>query len=249
MNRTLLGTMTFAFVLGCGDPEPAKTTDDVMTDTTAVASAAATASDAAPVASAPPTATATTTPSVPTASAPPVEEAPALVFEGIKVLPSKPGAKAQTLEVKPDGAVVVDGKATIATFVKNELRDEKGQAVLRVLKDGTVEAVGPTATDKQAKINDSGELVTPDGKIVLAKDGTLTFTTPAGKSEKAPVKFLGVTDKNHRAAVVLGTYLMLSTSDSPPGPQPKASTPAAKAPSSATATPAPAPTTKPAPKK
>ncbi|MBK6514559.1 MAG: hypothetical protein IPM79_32695 [Polyangiaceae bacterium] len=248
MNRTLLGTMTFAFVLGCGDPEPAKTTDDVMTDTTAVASAAATASDAAPVASAPPTATATT--SAPTASAPPVEEAPALVFEGIKVLPSKPGAKAQTLEVKPDGAVVVDGKATIATFVKNELRDEKGQAVLRVLKDGTVEAVGPTATDKQAKINDGGELVTPDGKIVLAKDGTLTFTTPAGKSEKAPVKFLGVTDKNHRAAVVLGTYLMLSTSDSPPGPQPKASTPAAKAPapaSSSTAT--PAPTTKPPPKK
>ncbi len=248
MNRTLLGTMTFAFVLGCGDPEPAKTTDDVMTDTTAVASAAATASDAAPVASAPPTATATT--SAPTASAPPVEEAPALVFEGIKVLPSKPGAKAQTLEVKPDGAVVVDGKATIATFVKNELRDEKGQAVLRVLKDGTVEAVGPTATDKQAKINDGGELVTPDGKIVLAKDGTLTFTTPAGKSEMAPVKFLGVTDKNHRAAVVLGTYLMLSTSDSPPGPQPKASTPAAKAPapaSSSTAT--PAPTTKPPPKK
>ena len=247
MNRTLLGTMTFAFVLGCGDPEPAKTTDDVMTDTTAVASAAATASDAAPVASAPPTATATT--SAPTASAPPVEEAPALVFEGIKVLPSKPGAKAQTLEVKPDGAVVVDGKATIATFVKNELRDEKGQAVLRVLKDGTVEAVGPTATDKQAKINDSGELVTPDGKIVLAKDGTLTFTTPAGKSEKAPVKFLGVTDKNHRAAVVLGTYLMLSTSDSPPGPQPKASTPA-KAPAPASASTAtPAPTTKPAPKK
>lgn len=248
MNRTLLGTMTFAFVLGCGDPEPAKTTDDVMTDTTAVASAAATASDAAPVASAPPTATATT--SAPTASAPPVEEAPALVFEGIKVLPSKPGAKAQTLEVKPDGAVVVDGKGTIATFVKNELRDEKGQAVLRVLKDGTVEAVGPTATDKQAKINDGGELVTPDGKIVLAKDGTLTFTTPAGKSEKAPVKFLGVTDKNHRAAVVLGTYLMLSTSDLPPGPQPKASTPAAKAPapaSSSTAT--PAPTTKPPPKK
>jgi len=243
MKRTLslAGTVALALLAGCGDPEPAKTTDDVATDTTAAATASATATataEAAPTASAAPPMTATATA---TASAPPVEDAPALVFEGLKVAPVKPGGKAKSLEVKADGAVVVDGKATVATFVKNELRDEKGQPVLRVLKDGTVEAVGPSATDKQAKLNEKDELVTPDGKIILAKDGSLLFEK-GGKSEKAPVKFTGVTDKNHRAGVLLGTFLMLTVKESDPAPQPKSVAPAA--PATATAKSAP-----PAPKK
>ncbi|NUP14417.1 MAG: hypothetical protein HOW73_50955 [Polyangiaceae bacterium] len=239
--RMIIGSLA-ALVLcaACGDPEPAKTSDDVAAETTATATSTAPDMPAEPVATAAPTETAQT------AAPPPVEEAPALVFEGIKLKPTKP-AKVKVIEVKPDGAVVADGK-TIATFAKNEIRDEAGSAVFKVAKDGTVEAPGKAGA---AKFNETDDLTTPDSKLTVGKDGAVSFEKTGGKPEKAPFKIEGLTDKNRRAAVLLTMYLM-STSSSPGG----ASTTPASGPAATPAggakdakAPAPATTGKEQPKK
>jgi hypothetical protein len=200
--RAIIVTLAFAAV-ACSDPPPPRTSDHATPAVTATATAEiATPPDAAAAATAPDTASGT-------APSPVAEEGPALVYQGLKLTPIKP-AKAKTIEVKPDGRIVIDGEM-VGSFANNEIRDEDGAPTMRVAGDGSVEALGPGASDKQARFDDHDDLVIPDGKVRLEKDGSVTFMKTGGKSEKAPIKVAGVTDENRRAAVLLVTYMMMMT--------------------------------------
>lgn len=188
----------------CGGEEPAKNPNDVGS-----ASASATTS-AAPSASADvtPSATVTATASAP----PPAPEAPPLAIDGIKITGKTKEGKPIAVEVKADGSVngTKDGKAMlVATFAKNEIKDDKGATVFAVAADGKV--TSPMATGGGSwSFNDKDEL-TLDGKpaITIGDDGTPALTNN-GKTEKAPFKFEKLPPKSKRAAVLLVAYMLMA---------------------------------------
>lgn len=177
-----------------GDPDPT-TTPDSTTNTTGAPSAV---------------------PAVePTSNI--LEDGADLVVQGLKL--SSTDKKRVAMDLKPDGKLLVDGKPVGRVF-KNTIEDDKGAEILAVRADDSVTLAGKS---KPARF-DKDVLVTPnDDKMWIEKDGVPNFTSH-GKTEKLPMKFTGVTDKNRRAAVLLAAYLM---------------TQAKTEPVSATATPAP----------
>lgn len=237
--RMVIGLALVALCSACSDPEPTKTSDDVTMDATPTAPAENTAAD---MPEPPATTVAPEETAAAPASAPPVEDGPPIVYEGLKVTPTK-AAKVKAIEVKADGSIVADGKK-IGSFAKDKILDEQGTPVLRLSKDGEVQPLGPASngvTAKTAKFDDKNDLVTPDGKLSLAKDGAFTFEKTGGKPESAPMKVVGVNDKNRRAAILLGTYLLFSSSEPEPSPRPTSGPaltgPAKKIPATGPATP------------
>ena len=196
----------------CGGGEPAKNATDVSS-----ASATAAPSDA-PSATTMTSATASATATA-TATTPPAPEAPPLAIDGIKITGKTKEGKPVAVEVKADGTVngTKDGKAMVlATFVKNEIKDDKGATVFTVAADGKVTSPMNTSGGSWT-FNDKDELML-DGKpaIVIGDDGTPALTT-AGKTETAPFKFEKLPPKSKRAAVVLVAYLLMgrATSSAP----------------------------------
>lgn len=195
----------------CGGGEPAKNPTDVSS-----ASASAAASDA-PSATA---MTSTTASATATATTPPAPEAPPLAIDGIKISGKTKEGKPVAIEVKADGTVngTKDGKAMVlATFVKNEIKDDKGATVFVVAADGKLSS--PMAMNGGSwTFNDKDDLML-DGKpaIVIGDDGTPALTN-AGKTEKAPFKFEKLPPKSKRAAVVLVAYMLMARATTTTGP-------------------------------
>lgn len=213
----------------CGGGEPAK---DPNGASSAIPSASAAPSATANIA---PTATATETAPAP----PPAPEAPPLAIDGIKITGKTKAGKPIGIDVNADGSVtgMKDGKSTvIASFVKNELKDEKGQTVFSVAADGKV--TSPLLSGAMS-FNEKDDLIV-DGKpaIAIADDGTPSFIHEGGKAEKVPFKFEKLPAKSKRAASILTAFLFVTTRTSA-----TVSTPASASPK---ALPAPAPS---APKK
>ena len=205
----------------CGGGEPAKNPTDVSSASATPSSAASTTDMPSATASATATATAT-------ATTPPAPEAPPLAIDGVKFTIKKDG-KTLTAEVKADGSVSVtkEGKpAVVASFVKNELKDESGSTVFSVAADGKVTS---SLGGKAMAFDDKDQLLV-DGKpvLVIGDDGTPTVTD-GGKSEKAPFKFDKLPPKSKRAALLLLSYfLFVGKPVAPPpatsgGPSPKPS--------------------------
>lgn len=197
----------------CGGGEPAKNPTDV---TSASASGASSTTDM-PSATATATASATVTA---TASTPPAPEAPPLAIDGIKITGKTKDGKPVAVEVKADGTVngTKDGKPMLlATFVKNEIKDDKGATVFVVAADGKLSS--PMAMNGGSwTFNDKDDLML-DGKpaIVIGDDGTPALTN-AGKTEKAPFKFEKLPPKSKRAAVVLVAYMLMARATTTTGP-------------------------------
>ena len=226
-----------AYACGGGE-EPAKNPNDV-------GSASATVSASA-TPSATTSASATTTASASAsavATTPPAPEAPPLAIEGIKITGKSKDGKAVAVEVKPDGSIVgtKDGKTmTLGTFVKNELKDDKGLTILAAAADGKVTAgptSGPPGSFNMAlgAFNDKDELV-GEGKTLLSigADGVVSLTNKDGKSEKAPFKFEKLPAKSKRAAVFLTMLLFMPAPTAAPPPA-VSSGPVKPAPSSSAA--------------
>jgi hypothetical protein len=208
----------------CGGEEPVKNPSDVPS-----------ASASAPMPSA--SASAVETPSATASVAvtpPPVVEPPPLVVEGIKFSGKAKDGKAIAMEVKADGTLNKDGKV-VASFVKNELRDETGAVIFAVDKDGKVTGKD---MDKPMAFNDKDELQV-DGKpaISIADDGTPSVTNGT-KTEKAPFKFEKLPPKSKRAAVLIVGLMLFA----------RAKAPIVMSSASAVVKPPPAPSTKPATK-
>ena len=206
----------------CGGGEPAKNPTDV---TSASASGASSTTDM-PSATATATASATVTA---TASTPPAPEAPPLAIDGIKITGKTKDGKPVAVEVKADGTVngTKDGKPMLlATFVKNEIKDDKGVTVFAVAADGKV--TGPTLNQGATAFNDKDELMV-DGKpvITLDTDGTPMLVNGA-KTDKAPFKFEKLPAKSKRAAMLLVAMLLLTGKPTPPPPPPASVGPSVK---------------------
>ncbi|HEX7604046.1 MAG TPA: hypothetical protein VF316_20655 [Polyangiaceae bacterium] len=216
-----------AYACGGGE-EPAKNPNDVPSASVSAAPSASASASADVTPSA--TASVAVTP-------PPVVEPPPLVVDGIKFSVKGKDGKPVVVEVKPDGTLVKDGKV-VASFVKNELKDESGKTVFSVDKDGKV--TGGQGMDKPMTFSDKDDLQI-DGKpgIVIADDGTAAVTNGT-KTEKAPFKFDKLPPKSKRAAVLL-VGLMLFSHAAPTATAVSVSTPPTKPP--------PAPSAKPATKK
>ncbi|CAN5789560.1 hypothetical protein BH09MYX1_BH09MYX1_15690 [soil metagenome] len=208
-----------AYACGGGD-EPAKNPNDMGS-----ASASATTTPSATAET--PSATVSATASAP----PPAPEPPPLAVDGVKIVGKTKDGKAIAIEVKPDGTVngTKDGKSMlIATFVKNELKDDKGVTVFSVALDGKV--TSPSLSGGTMQFNDKDELQV-DGKtvITIGDDGTPSVT--GSKTEKAPFKFDKLPPKSKRAAVLLTGMMLLqraptagpATSASVAAPKPSAS--------------------------
>ncbi len=226
-----------AYACGGGD-EPAKNPSDVTS-----ASVSATAS-AAPSADTMPSATASATPSATATTPPPPPEPAPLAVEGIKVSGKGKDGKALAVEVKADGGVMKDGKTAMGSFVKNELKDDKGGTVFTVGADGKV--ASPLMPNSTWAFNDKDELQS-EGKTVLAlgDDGVVSWTHD-GKTEKSPFKFEKLPAKSKRAALLLAAVWWLPK---PAAPAPVASgAPSAKPSAAPSAKPSAAPSAKPATK-
>jgi hypothetical protein len=138
----------------------------------------------------------------PTPPPPPVAEAPALAIEGLKITGKGRNGKPLAVEVKADGTVVRDGKTTIGTFAKNELKDEKGGTVYAVGADSKVTFVSGPATTAAFNAKDEMQVEgVPTPLISVGDDGAVTSV--GGKPEKAPYKFDKLPAKSKRAAVLL----------------------------------------------
>jgi hypothetical protein len=190
----------------CGGEEPVKNPSDVPS-----------ASASAPVPSASASASAVVTPSATASVAvtpPPVVEPPPLVVEGIKFTVKGKDGKSTAVEVKADGTLNKDGKL-LASFVKNELRDETGTMIFAVDKDGKVTGKD---MDKPMAFNEKDELQV-DGKpaIIIADDGTPSVTNGT-KTEKAPFKFEKLPPKSKRAAVLLVGLMLFGRATKAPPP-------------------------------
>ncbi len=205
-----------AFACGGGEETP-KTGDDATAEASASSAPVETAkptSDMAepPVTSEPVASSAAT--AAPTAA--PIPDGPALGFKGIKVTITEKGAK--KIEVADDGTVKAEGKP-ILKFVKNTLQDENGKVIIAVAADGTLSG----QVNKKVHFNDKHQLVFDEGgTMTLGKDGKMTAEKDK-KSETFPVKFTGVTDKNHRAAALIGMMLLMMPGE-PTSSPPQAST-------------------------
>jgi hypothetical protein len=137
---------------------------------------------------------------------PPVAEAPALVIEGLKITGKGRNGKPLAVEVKADGAVVRDGKTTIGTFAKNELKDDKGGTVYAVGADSKVTFVSGPATTAAFNAKDEMQVEgVPTPLIAVGDDGTVTAV--GAKPEKAPYKFDKLPAKSKRAAVLLAMFI------------------------------------------
>ncbi len=127
--------------------------------------------------------------------------------------PTKPGKDAKTLK-----------------FVKNELQDETGKWVLRVLADGTVEARTTHTVMKDGKVESESEdikkigtlkgdtIESDKGSITIGDDGKITLKDKDGKAPPADLKITldGMKPEAKQAALlVVVSVLMLSkqTSD------------------------------------
>jgi len=131
---------------------------------------------------------------------------------------------AKKLEIAKDGSITVDGKLMMK-IVKNTIQDEQGRVVLAVDNGGNV--VGPELK-KKVSFNDKNDLVFPEGgTMVVGKDGSMSAQKDK-KTEKFPLKFTGVNDKNHRTAVLLGmmTLMAQGPESGPPEASPTAQPPA-----------------------
>lgn len=185
----------------------------------------------------------TTASAAPSASAP-VAAGPDLVFEGLKVLPSatadaKEKPEFKSIEVKPDGSVVADTGKSMLQFSKNELKDDKGNTLFAVAADGTISGKGITEV---LKFNEKDEIVSDKGRIFI-ENGVPKFEDKSkGKTEDAPIKVEGVTEKNRRAALILVAAIFFSSEEPTVTTSPSSSAAVSAAPPPSVATPkAPAP--------
>lgn len=183
-------------------------------------------------------ATPATTSAAPSASEAVAGAGPDLVFEGLKLLPANPDAKDnlkfKSIEVKPDGSVATDTGESKLQFAKNELKDDKGNTLLAVAADGTITGKN---LKEALKFNDKDEIVSDEVRIYLDNGVVKLEDKKKGKTEDAPLKLEGVTDKNKRAALLLATTIfLLSEPGDGPAPGTSASSSAAP-PASATAAP------------
>lgn len=211
----------------CGGEEPAKNPNDVgSASATATSSGAPSATADMPSATASVTATASTPP--------PPPEPPPIAVDGIKVSGKGKDGKALAVEVKPDGGVMKDGKTLMATFAKNELKDDKGATIFAIALDGKVSS--PAMPNSTWAFNDKDELQS-EGKTVLSigDDGVVTWMNN-GKAEKSPFKFEKLPAKSKRAALLLAALWWL--------PKPAAA-PAGSASAVPSAKPSAAPSAKP----
>ena len=183
-----------AYACGGGE-EPAKNPNDVPSASASTMTTATASVDTTPSATASATATGTAT-----TPPPPPEPAP-LMVEGIKVSGKGKDGKALAVEVKADGGVMKDGKTAMGSFVKNELKDDKGATVFTVGADGKV--ASPLMPNSTWAFNDKDELQS-EGKTVLSigDDGVVTWMNN-GKAEKSPFKFEKLPAKSKRAALLL----------------------------------------------
>lgn len=160
-------------------------------------------------------AAASATPSAEPAPAP-APEAPPLTLGAFKLAIT--GKKAKTIEVAADGTAKAGKDPVPLKFVKNELQDDKGQWIARVLADGTLEVRmveremkdGKVTGEKEhvgkfGKFVDGDALETEKGKITLGDDGIVSvLKTGAAKPEPAvkEIKLSGVKPETRRAALV-----------------------------------------------
>lgn len=165
-----------------------------------------------------------------------LEDGADLVFQGLKL--TSTDKKRVAMDLKPDGKLLIDGKPFGRVF-KNTIEDDKGAEILAVRADDSVTLAGKS---KPARF-DKDVLVTPnDDKMWIEKDGVPSFTT-RGKTEKLPMKFSGVTDKNRRAAVLLAAYMMTHAKVEPSPPTTAGAAPGAPAATPPASTARPQPTT------
>jgi hypothetical protein len=188
--------LTVGSAYACGGGDPPKTSNDVSSATASSAS-----TDVTPTTSASQAATTA-----------PAAEAPPLAVDGIKMVGKGKDGKAITIEVKADGSVTKDGK-TLATFAKNELKDDTGKTMFVVDKDGKV--TSPELTGGTMAFNDKNDIQV-DGKpaIAIADDGTPSVTSST-KTEKAPFKFEKLPANSKRAAALLVALMLLPKSTGP----------------------------------
>jgi predicted lipoprotein with Yx(FWY)xxD motif len=224
-----------AYACGGGD-EPAKNPNDVASASASTATPAASSADVMPSATASVTASATAT-----TPPPPPEPAP-LAVEGIKVSGKGKDGKALAVEVKADGSVLKDGKTAMASFVKNELKDDKGATIFTVGVDGKV--MSPAMPNSTWAFNDKDELQS-EGKTVLSvgDDGVVSWTHD-GKTEKSPFKFEKLPAKSKRAALLLAAVWWLPKPAAAPAGSASAA-PSAKPSAAPSAKPSAAPSAKP----
>lgn len=126
--------------------------------------------------------------------------------------PSKPGKDAKTLK-----------------FVKNELQDDKGKWLLRVLADGSVEARTTHTVMKDGKVESESEEIKKigtlkgdtiegeKGSVTIGDDGKVTIKDKDGKAPPGDFKIAleGMKPEAKQAALlVVVSVLMLSNSSS-----------------------------------
>lgn len=206
-----------AFACG-GEQETPKTGDDATAEGSASATVSAESAKPGSDMGEPPATSEPVASSAPTAAptAAPIPDGPALDFKGLKVTITEKGAK--KIEVADDGTVKAEGKP-VFKFVKNTIQDETGKVIVAVAQDGSLSG----QVNKKVAFNDKDQLVFAEGgTMTLGKDGKMTAEKDK-KSETLPVKFTGVTDKNRRAAALMGMMMMMMSAE-PSASPPQATT-------------------------
>jgi len=171
----------------------------------------------------------------PAPSPAPEPEPPPIKVGQLKLTVTNKG-KTTPIELTSEGVVKRGGK-DVLKFSKNEVLDNDGKWVLRVKRDGTVEArwmdrvmKGGKVESESEKTETIGKIASDDsfehpekGKVTFDEKGVLNATKPDGKPEKIQgVNAVGFTPDTRRAAALLVIALWSPANSifEPPKPKP-----------------------------
>ncbi|MFO0546769.1 MAG: hypothetical protein U0271_00210 [Polyangiaceae bacterium] len=202
----------------CGDSNPVPGSGSAPKASASASTKGASSSKTKPSASSPVTATtpvetASSSAAAVSASAP-VESAPAagadIAPSPVKFVITEKG-KSITIEVKADGSIVSsdEGDKDALKIVKNEIRDPKGEWILRINADDSIELNAGGRVEKLGTLKGS-VIEGPKVKIELKEDGTISVTADGKTETVKDVKIEGLTAENTRTAAILAAFIVLS---------------------------------------
>lgn len=138
----------------------------------------------------------------------------------LRLVPDGPAAsdpEAQTLELRGDGVITVDGR-TVGRLEGDRIVTAGGRELVRVTADGAIDVEGGTA---RVQFNPAGEAVSENGaRIYIATDGVPILVTPDGQRAQFPGRFENYRPESQTTAValILATLASARPSDAPASP-------------------------------